>query len=216
MNANGSGYSNNQMIEEEKEMKKVLCALLLVCLMTISASADDWVVPRNGVPSSGSYYDDYAFYGISAKLVEDLATRSGPSTTYTGCGSYQMKGETVTVYSRKYDNGGVLWVEVEFTYGGGYRRAWTGAKRLNLSESQLASLPEEDGSFLGYGTVLSRITPRYGPGTLYSTHNEAILNRGDQVAVIREQNGFYLTECYINNSNEKLRSWISVDEMMLN
>jgi len=196
-------------------MKKTLCMLLLLIMTIVSASADDWVVPRNG-SGSGYYYDDSSFYGINARLVEDLATRSGPSTTYTGCGFYQMKGETVIVYSRKYDNGGVLWVEVEFTYGGGHRRAWTGAKRLNLSESQLASLPEENGSFLGYGTILSRVTPRYGPGTLYSTHSEVMLNKGDQVAVIKEQDGFYLTECYLNNSNEKFRSWISVDDMMLN
>lgn len=196
-------------------MKKTLCMLLLLIMTIVSASADDWVVPRNG-SGSGYYYDDSSFYGINARLVEDLATRSGPSTTYTGCGFYQMKGETVIVYSRKYDNGGVLWVEVEFTYGGGYRRAWTGAKRLNLSESQLASLPEENGSFLGYGTILSRVTPRYGPGKLYSTHSEVMLNKGDLVAVIKEQDGFYLTECYLNNSNEKFRSWISVDDMMLN
>ena len=43
-----------------------------------------------------------------------------------------------------------------------------------------------------------------------------MLNKGDQVAVIKEQDGFYLTECYLNNSNEKFRSWISVDDMMLN
>lgn len=177
--------------------------------MTVGAGADGgWTVPNNHTGESSSQSGSYS--GILVQLIEDLATRSGPSTTYTGCGSYKMKGQYVRALSRSYDNGGVLWIEIEFSYGGGYRRAWTGAKRLDITTRQLASIPEEDfSSFLGYGTIVSRTAPRFGPGSIYSTYSDRNLNKGDQVAVIRSENGYYLVECYHTDGNI-LRSWIPV------
>ena len=150
------------------------------------------------------------------QLIEDLATRSGPSTEYTGCGSYRMNGEFVTALARAYDKGGVLWVEVSFSYGGGYRRAWTGAKRLDISENQLMRLPEDDHStFLGYGTVTGTTVPRFGPSSLYATYSDRNFRSGDQVAVIRYQDGFYMVECY-HTDGKILRSWIPENSVRMN
>ena len=193
-------------------MKKIICSvlvLMMTCLLFTGAGASgDWTVPNNHSPNKDNGSGRGNYYGISVQLIEDMATRSGPSTTYTECGSYRMKGQYDTALSRSYDNGGVLWIEVEFSYGGGYRRAWTGAKRLDITSRQLASLPEEDfSSFLGYGTITSKTTPRFGPGSIYSTYSGRDLYKGDQVAVIRSENGYYLTECY-HTDGLVLRSWI--------
>ena len=190
-------------------MKKILCVILtaVLCAACLAACADGWVVPGGNAGCGGG------FGGISARLTDDLATRSGPSTTYTGCGSYRMKGQYVTVLSRAYDNGGVLWVEVEFQYGGGYRRAWTGAKRLDLSAGQLKAVPEENmRSFCGYGTVRSTAVPRFGPGSLYATYGDRNFRAGDQVAVIRISSGYCLVERY-HTDGHVLRCWIPADQV---
>ncbi|MBQ3279746.1 MAG: hypothetical protein IJG94_11395 [Clostridia bacterium] len=192
-------------------MKKIISiatVIAMICVMASGASAGGWTVPNNHSGSTGSGW----YSGITVQLIEDLATRSGPSTTYTGCGSYKMKGQYVTALARAYDNGGVLWVEVEFSYGGGYRRAWTGAKRLDISASQLASLPETYYSLIGYGTITCMTVPRFGPGSIYSTYSDRNLYRGDMVAVITEADGYYLVECY-HTDGHILRCWIPVSSV---
>ena len=148
------------------------------------------------------------FWSLQTRLTEDLATRSGPGTQFTGCGSYRMKGQNVTALSWAYDKGGVLWVEVEFTYGGAYRRAWTGAKRLSAGADRLTQLPYDEGSnYLGYGTISSQATPRFGPGMMYSPYSGKDLAGGTQVAVITWSESFYLVECY-QRDGAILRCWI--------
>ena len=195
----------------KKRFCMMLAMMLILCLCAGAAVAGTWTVPSNN-GSSGSSQQGSGGYTTTARLVEDLATRSGPSTSYTGCGSYRMKGQTVTVLGRAFDNGGVQWVEVEFSYNGGYRRAWTGVKRLSISASALARLPEETGAFfLGYGTVTGRVSPRFGPGSMYAPYGDRDYVSGNQVAVIREENGYYLTESWITDNDGKqriLRSWL--------
>ena len=98
-------------------MKKLFALMTLIVLFTVTT-----VLPAGAEQC----------YAISAKLTEDLATRSGPGTVFTGCGSYRMKGQTVTALSYAYDKGGVLWVEIEFTYGGAYRLTSGNPKTLEI------------------------------------------------------------------------------------
>ena len=187
-------------------MKKMMClfAALMMCLGNSCALAGSWTVPGGGAQSPAC---SYSGYGMQAVLIEDLATRSGPSTTYTGCGSYKMRGTYVRVISRAFDNGGVQWAQVEFAYGGALRRAYTGVKRLSLSQADLARIPEEDLTrFIGYGTLNTAVNPKYGPGTNYATYSDRTMGRGTQVAVISAENGYYQVECYYNNA--VFRSWI--------
>ena len=150
------------------------------------------------------------FVGFPVRLIEDLSSRSGPSTTFTGMGTYKINGQSVTVKSMAYDNGGVLWIEVDFTYNGGHRRLWTGAKRLDITDAQLASLPEAYvGPPLGYVTIREATTPRYGPGTIYAKFTKKTFQTGDIVAVIRAENDFLLVECEYTDGHT-LHVWIPV------
>lgn len=195
-------------------MKRLLCAGLAfcLCLACVTAFAGGWTVPNNHTSGTGGYSGAYS---VQVRLVEDLATRSGPSTRYTGCGSYRMNGQYVTAVSRAYDDGGVMWVEVEFSYGGGYRRAWTGAKRLDISSSQLRNLPEQNAySYIGYGTVNTGTAPRFGPDSLFAAYGDRDYRRGDRVAVIATENGYYMVESY-HTDGKILRSWIPCSSVNL-
>ena len=188
----------------------LVLSIIITCLICSSACEKGWTVPNNH--TSGSSNHSYGF-GITVKLIEDLSTRSGPSTSYTGCGTYKMNGQNVTALSRAYDDGGVLWIEVEFSYNGGYRRAWTGAKRLDISTSQLRSLRDEESmSFIGYGTVNARVAPRFGPDSLYASYGDRDYYRGDRVAVIAVENNYYLVESY-HTDGRILRSWIPCEKV---
>ena len=204
---NGGNYD----IREEMNMRKwaSLILTIVLCAVYMSGLANGWTVPNNHTSTPGETEGEaYTYYSTTAKLIEDLATRSGPSTSYTGCGYYSMKGKYVTVVARAYDNGGVLWVEVEFKYGGGYRRAWTGAKRLDLSAKQLASLPEINSlNFIGYGTLNKRVAPRFGPDSLFATYGDRDYYHGNRVAVIAMVNDYYMVESY-HTDGKILRSWI--------
>ena len=172
-------------------MRKLIVSMILIVLCTVMAAAAN----------------SEQYYAIQARLTDNLATRSGPGTVFTGCGSYKMKGQTVTVLSYAYDKGGVLWVEVEFSYGGAYRRAWTGAKRLNVKANKLTKLPYDEGAnYLGYGTIKSQATPRFGPGMMYSPYSGKDLYRGTQVAVITWMDSFWLVEYQLGG--EIFRCWI--------
>ena len=194
-----------------KWMKKwsSLLAALVLCLMSVSATAGGWEIPGGSSGSSGGYT-------CRVKLVEDLATRCGPGTQYAGCGSFKMRGQTVTAMSRAYDRGGVLWVEIEFSTGKGYRRAWTGAKRLDISKSQLSRLPDGDPTYsLGYGTITGWVQPRMGPGTLYAAYPNDDFYSGTAVAVLRSEGGYYMVERYRSNG-DILRCWVPSGMLRMN
>lgn len=177
-----------------------LLTALVLCLLATAAFA--------GYGNYGNSYGSMGYTTTTARLIDDLATRSGPSTDYTGAGSYKLKGQTVTVICRSYDRGGVLWVEIEFRHGGGYRRAWTGAKRLNLSSGQIRNLAEWDSfAYHGAGTINNRVSPRFGPGSWFSTYGDRDYHRGDRVTVIDEADGYYEVESY-HTDGHILRCWV--------
>lgn len=182
-------------------MKKIISVSLAVilCLLCVAACADTWVVPINNFP------------GIKVKMADKLYSRSGPSTDYTEHGAYDITGLIVTVLSLKYDMNAVPWVEVD--YNG--RRLWTGAKRIDISSKQLAALPVEDGSFLGYGQILSNTTPRFGPGINYALHDQKMaLKKGSNIVVIKEENNYFLIECeYYDTQRRIFRCWVPVDQV---
>ena len=200
-------------------MRKVALGITLIltmCMLCNAGVAQGWEVPGGPNSENSTYeYSDCTGWGLDARLIEDLATRSGPSTQYTGCGYYKMNGEVVRAVSRAFDNGGVQWVLVEFTYGGAIRRAYTGAKRLNLTPNQLAMLPEQNMTeYIGYGTVDTNVNPKWGPGDRYTTYMDRTIKRGARVAVISYENGYYMVESYHTDGNI-LRSWIPACDVTL-
>lgn len=196
-------------------MKKALIGIslfMVICISCTVSLAAGWVVP-GGSGSESSTSTGSSGFNLNARLIEDLATRSGPSTQYTGCGYYQMKGETVRAVSRAFDNGGIQWVAIEFSYSGATRRVYTGEQRLNLTDSQLAQLPEEDMTvFIGYGSITKNVNPKWGPGEWYATYTDRTLKSGARVAVISCENGYYMVECYHTNG-EILRCWVPVSDV---
>ena len=179
-------------------MKRLICILasLVLCLAAVNAFAE--------YNEAGEWY--------TVQLIDNLATRSGPGTQYTGCGSYNIKGQSVTAMHWAYDKNGVLWVEIEFTYKGGYRQAWTGAKRLNITASQLKNMAYDEGStYLGEGTVSYAVTPRMDPGMLYAPYDRTV-SKGTNVSVITRMDGFYEVE-FLWTNGEIFRCWIPMESL---
>ena len=148
-------------------MKKMIAILtvLVLCFAFAGAQAYDY---------------NEAGYTYRVKLTDDLATRSGPGTQFTGCGSYRMKGQTVTALHYAYDNGGVLWVEIEFPYKGS--------------------------CYLGAGTVKWAVTPYFGPGYQYSAYDRTV-SQGTYAWVITWYDGFWQIE-YTQSDGAIFRCWI--------
>ena len=145
--------------------------------------------------------------GVRTTLSMRLATRSGPSTRYTELGSYFKAGDPITVLSRAYDEvNEIWWVQVEFTYRGAQRRAYTGLKRVNLDADLI---PEE--RLLGEATVLRSATAYYGPGTGYTRYSTPV-PAGTQATVYGLENGFAQLE-YATGETGKVRVWVSLSDV---
>ena len=116
---------------------------------------------------------------IYGHTIDRLSTRSGPSTDFTGTGTYQVKDQDVPIFSVAYDVNGVAWVQCEVSYGGALRRVYTGLKRFDATtvdlskvraessytEAQRASLPHQTTLRYGPGTGIWRLPAGCGPAT---------------------------------------------------
>lgn len=147
------------------------------------------------------------FQPIETKLLMRMATRSGPSTSYEGLGSYFKEGYDVKVLSLCYDNGGTPWVQVEFTYQNRLRRAYTGLKRVDVDE---ALLPREE--CLGEATMLRDATPRYGPGTDFAARN-LILPAGQFGFVYAYEGDWAQFEYYDESAAVYRRVWVLHEDL---
>lgn len=108
---------------------------------------------------------------VYVTLNQRLATRSGPSTNYDELGSYFSAGTEVKAISRAWDSrNDIWWVQVEFSYNGTMRRAYTGLKRLNMNVKRV---PAEKIIYNG-ATVLHDSQTAWGPGENYAQHNNTV------------------------------------------
>ena len=136
----------------------------------------------------------------TARLTQRMATRSGPGTKYSGLGSYFKKGQKVTVISKAYDKAnGIWWVQVEFTYGGKLRRAYTGAKRVKVNLSKVSQEKVR-----ATATTKVVIEPWYGPGKKYTQHTRKI-PANTTGKIIMYENGYALFEY---NDGTLRRAWV--------
>ena len=145
--------------------------------------------------------------------VESLSSRSGPSTQYTGCGTYKnTEGKSVTALSRQEDSASLTWVEIEMKNGAELKRLWVGAKRLGLSQKQLEALPSGPESACYSGIINRKVTPSFGPGSSYLVYTIRQYAAGDTVQVFGEYNGYYLVESSVADQADKktslFRSWV--------
>lgn len=119
-----------------------------------------------------------SFNGIvEALTIDNLSTRSGPSTKYRETGTYKVKDEYVRLISLAYDENDICWVQCEVTYGNKLRRLYTGLKRFDISTFDLGSVPEEDP--LDYrAKITSTSKAMYGPGDGYGTYDSLTVDKG--------------------------------------
>ncbi len=175
-------------------MRKFLIFLLFLLLLAFSAQADsNWADTADFIPQY-------------AELLMRMATREGPSTDYVEPGSYFQKGESVTVISIDYDENNVPWVQVEFAYRGGYMRAYTGLKRVDISPSLLPS----DSSGVT-GTVTARADAYRGPGTWYVKYDFTV-PKGTQGVIYNIENDYAQFAYRQDNGNLRL-VWVSTSNL---
>ena len=105
---------------------------------------------------SASTSSSGTLYGTA---ISNLATRTGPGTEYADGGTYSMKGKSVRVLSRAWDERNeIWWVQCEIPYQGTTRVLWTGYKRFDSQSLPLESIPVESP-----GSVA---IPNAGPGSV--------------------------------------------------
>ena len=141
---------------------------------------------------------------IKNELNQRLATRSGPSTKYDELGSYFSAGTKVKAISKAWDSvNEIWWIQVEFTYGGSARRAYTGLKRLNMSADQV---PEEY-PLSTNANITDDCRVYLGPGTNY-THRNDMITAGTCGTIYTIENGYAQFE--YNDGSQYHRVWVPV------
>lgn len=140
---------------------------------------------------------------VPATLSQRMATRSGPSTGYDELGSYFSAGQNVEVVSRAWDDvNNLWWVQVEFTYSGKLRRAYTGIQRVNVD---LGMLPEE--TSIIEATLNCPVLPFYGPGQAYAQHRDT-LTAGLVGTIYAYENDYAQFEFLDHSSLKMRRVWV--------
>lgn len=142
--------------------------------------------------------------GITVRLKDRLSTRSGPGTNYTELGTYLSAGSQVRALSAAYDEAnGIWWVQVEFTYGGEKRRAYTGLSRLSMQVSQVpVEFPVRRDALLARA-----VYAYYGPGYAYTLY-AGRLPAGIMGDVWQVENGYALLDYYDEGARQQRRVWV--------
>lgn len=154
-------------------------------------------------PSAGSSWSaGTPRASLDTTLSMRMATRSGPSTNYTGLGSYFSPGDSVRIITAAWDRrNNIWWVQVEFTYRRQLRRAYTGLKRVNAS---IVNVPEESVYCSAHTTQSAQAW--YGPGTNYTGYDDPV-PAGTYGTVYNVENGFVQLE-YTPVGGTMRRVWI--------
>ena len=165
---------------------------------------------RNGIryqynAASGVIAPSYT--PIEGLTIDNLSTRSGPSTGYNDTGTYRVKGTYVRLISCAYDKNDLCWVQCDIPYGNKLRRVYTGLKRFDTTTFDLSALPVEVPT---EERVRVSVTAKamYGPGTDYATYSDLTLEKGQTVHLIALENGYAQVEWTVDT--QRYRAWVSV------
>ena len=197
----------------------VVCLCLMIALGSVSASSFTSYSTGSG-GSYGQYYTPSTpaqteLWGLT---IDKLATRSGPSTTYQGMGTYSVKGQWIKVLSRAWDTrNGIWWVKCEIPYRNEIRVLWTGYKRFDSSTIPLESIPiEGQGSVTVTGSYpVGRYcvvwlekggSARSGPGTQYTEVGK--IRKNDQLLILESTMGNTGKDWFKVNRNGEV-FWVS-------
>ena len=170
--------------------------------------ARDNDIPYTVTPNSNNNPATPARTSVMALTIDNLSTRSGPSTKYADTGSYKVKGERVRIISVAYDAGKVGWAQCEVTYKNKLRRVYTGLKRFDAGSFDLNAVPIENPSDKS-AKVTTASKALYGPGDGYDTYGSSLtLTKGQTVIVITTENGYAQVEWTADNQIN--RAWVAV------
>lgn len=147
---------------------------------------------------------------ILGHTIDRLATRTGPSTDFTGGGAYQVKDQDIPIFSVAYDVNGVTWVQCEISYGGSLRRLYTGLKRFDATTVDLSKIRVESSyTSARQARLLANATLRYGPGAAYGLYQQGA--ESQTVLVIYVENGW--AQIQSTQAETPWRAWVSVNEI---
>lgn len=142
--------------------------------------------------------------GVQATLRQVIASRTGPSTSYTEPGSFLRAGDVVTVRTKVWDERNeIWWVQVEFAWRDQLLRVYTGAKRLNVD---LSRVPEEYA--LGEGSVITYTDAYAGPDAWAYRRWDNGVPRNTAVTLYEVENGYAHVEYWDSASWQNRRVWV--------
>lgn len=187
-------------------MKRILsilfCALLLLSLTAIPACA-------------------YDYQSQTAIATDKLSLRDGPGTNYASLGTYNVKGQAITLTAKAWDSANsIYWVRCQFKYKGKTINGWTGAKRFDGYSYDLDCLPtygSESDSYLYYtddgsqwALATAKLSLRGGPGTSFKdlgTYNV----KGEYIELTAKAwdsaNSIYWVKCTFNYKGKTIVGW---------
>jgi len=142
-----------------------------------------------------------------ALAIDNLATRSGPSTKYRETGTYNVRGEHITVISLAYDENDLCWVQCEVTYRNQLRRVYTGLKRFDIASFDLHGVPVEEPTD-DKVKVTATSKAMYGPGEGYDTYGSLTVDKGQTVTIIAIENDYAQVEW--TTSIQSYRAWVPI------
>lgn len=174
--------------------------LLLVC-MVLGCTASAGAVEKTMGNSTATM----------ALAIDNLPTRSGPSTAYRETGTYKVKGQQIRLLSYAYDDGGVCWVQCEVPYGGALRRVYTGLKRFDAATVDLSTLPAEDPLTFARVRVLATSKALYGPGPEYGPYGKLTVDKGQKVSIVATDGEYALVEW--TTTKQSYRAWVTLDTL---
>lgn len=145
-----------------------------------------------------------------ALAIENLATRSGPSTKYRETGSYNVKGEYVLLVSLAYDENDLCWVQCEVLSGNKLRRVYTGLKRFDTGSFDIRDVPVEY-PMDALVKVLSTSRAMFGPGAGYDAYDSLTVDKGQTVNIITIENDYAQVEW--TTTKQSYRAWVPVSTL---
>ena len=140
--------------------------------------------------------------GIPATLTMKMATRLGPGTAYSEELGTMPQTTEITVFEQVLTNG-VSWVMVEYEYKSNVYRAYTGMKRVSVSEPVPWGNTEPVEA-----KTLGQTEAYYGPGQHYAKHG-FIVPADTPLEVYEVENGFLLCDFYLDD--QLTRAYIPFD-----
>ena len=172
-------------------LASLLLCVLLMCMGGATAMA---TVISEDAPS------------VEGLTIDNLSTRSGPSTAYRETDTYKVKGEWIRIISYAYDDGGVCWLQCDVPYGGKLRRVYTGLKRFDATTVDLTAIPEENA--LDYETVSVLTTSKalFGPGDAYGEYKTLTVDKRQKVTLIAIEGDYAQVEW--KTTKQKYRAWV--------